>query len=224
EAWQIEGGLCLTYEMHIKIHGTQVQIRSTQVVMQVLGWASSSLPTSCIKPMDCELPFAKRRNMSSSRQQERGKDSSSSKSKGKGKEKVVLASTNSRGAIWFCVALVTIEEDIPRQDLKFEAKLCIASVCSCLMPSKNDQWVNIKAAILIVCIMTGVHVNFGAIVATQFQRKARKQGLSMPFPIINNQLCARAGVPYFPDERPSFAGVIDVEKKRDVDAPKRKRK
>lgn len=74
-----------------------------------------------------------------------------------------------------------------------------------------------EVAILIPCLMIGIHINFGDIVDVQNQRKALIHNCSMPFLVFTSKLCDNAGIRYFSfDEPVPSGGVIDVEKKRDV--------
>lgn len=69
-----------------------------------------------------------------------------------------------------CVGLqlwYTEEKKISWQDLYFEAKVWLDFICSRIMPSKNNQRVPHKVAILIVCSMKDIYINFGQIVAVQ---------------------------------------------------------
>ncbi|MCE2055129.1 hypothetical protein HAX54_042038 [Datura stramonium] len=56
----------------------------------------------------------------------------------------------------------TMGGDILRKDVKFEVKLWLEYLYSCIISSKNDQRVNLEIAILIAFIMSGVHINFGS--------------------------------------------------------------
>ncbi|MCD9642936.1 hypothetical protein HAX54_030004, partial [Datura stramonium] len=85
--------------------------------------------------------------------------------------------------------------------------------------------VSLEAAILITCIMTGVPINFGNIMANKMKRKARQLEMLMPYAALISQLCLNAGVPLLPEESPSSAtNVINVERKSYAKAPNVKRK
>lgn len=65
----------------------------------------------------------------------------------------------------------TMRGKISRHDLKFEVKLWLEFVCAWIMPSKNDQRVH-EVALLIACLMMGVHINYEKILSVKIRRKS----------------------------------------------------
>lgn len=70
-----------------------------------------------------------------------------------------------------------------------------------------------------------MHINYGEILPTQIERKARQKTLSMPFPVLIRKLCAHAHVRFFSfDVALCTTRVIDVDRRRDVEALRAKKR
>lgn len=64
--------------------------------------------------------------------------------------------------------------DISRQDFNFKEKLWMDFICTRIRPSKNDQGVTHDETILIACLISGIHLKYGEIVATKMRRKSHQ--------------------------------------------------
>ncbi|MCD9638127.1 hypothetical protein HAX54_021861 [Datura stramonium] len=95
-----------------------------------------------------------------------------------------------------------------------------------LTPSKNDNEVPLARAILIACIMVGIHINVGDIIATGIRDRAWQGHTSLPFLVLITNICQDAGVPEIEriDEYIWANQVLDITKIQDGMNPKFKKR
>ncbi|MCE5167161.1 hypothetical protein HAX54_040064, partial [Datura stramonium] len=67
------------------------------------------------------------------------------------------------------------------------------------------------------CIIAGIHINVGDIIAIEMTNRARQKHTSLPFPVLVTNLCHNVGVPEIEriDENIWATKVVDITKIRD---------
>lgn len=114
--------------------------------------------------------------------------------------------------------------EISRQDLSFEAKVWLDFIGSHIKPSKNDHLVPQEVVFLSLSNDKCPHQLWGYWHSTD-SLEARWQNLSVPCLVLIKKLCDQVGIQYFPtDDSIPTRGVIDLDKKRNVDAQPMKRR
>ncbi|MCD9558664.1 hypothetical protein HAX54_016192 [Datura stramonium] len=113
-----------------------------------------------------------------------------------------------------------------KSELNIQSTYWLGFVCSRLTPSENDNEVPISRAILISCIMAGVHINVRDIISIEMRDLARQAHTSLPFPVLVTNLCRDVGVPEIAriDENIWEKHVVDIKKIQDEMNPKLKKR
>ncbi|MCE5165658.1 hypothetical protein HAX54_011387 [Datura stramonium] len=95
-----------------------------------------------------------------------------------------------------------------------------------LTPLKNDNEVSLARAILIACIMEGIHISVEDIISIEMKDRARQAHTSLPFLVLVMNLCRAAGVPKIEriDKNILSNQVIDITKIQDDMNPKLKKR
>ncbi|XP_060173756.1 uncharacterized protein LOC132604317 [Lycium barbarum] len=115
---------------------------------------------------------------------------------------------------------------IMKATLNIEANFWLSFISSRFWPSQNETLVGINKAVLIACIMTGVHINVGRIMYYHIMDKAWQTTRSIPFPCLITALCRQFQVAVFKrvDREFQTTGFVDILRTEDDESLERQRK
>ncbi|KAF3645625.1 hypothetical protein FXO38_19562 [Capsicum annuum] len=92
------------------------------------------------------------------------------------------------------VPWATTKRDIPLNDFKAEARLWLSIICIRVSPCTYMTIVTEDQARMVACILSGISLNVGELVSSEWQYFQTHRGTLLLFPSLITGLCKRAGV------------------------------